>query len=133
MGDDRLTDERYRTLRGRVKYGDEIDALMLPWIVAHGREEIYHRAQALELPFASVRTAQDIVESAQLNARGYFDDVDQPGIGRMRGPGAPFRLERPAWRAAPAPALRQHNADVYVGELGMGADELRVLAEAGVV
>ena len=132
MEDERLADDRFRTLGGRVRHGDEVDALMLPWIVSHGKEEIYHRAQALALPFASVRNAHDVLESPQLNARGYFDDVEQPGIGRMRAPGAPFRLEAPKWRAAPAPLLGEHNAEVY-GELGVDTNVLQSLQEAYVV
>ncbi len=133
MEDERLADERFRTLRGRVKHGDEIDALMLPWIVSHTTAEVYHLGQAAGLPFASVRTAKEILDSPQLNARGYFDEVEHPGIGRARGPGAPFRLEQPRWSAAAAPTLGQHNASVYCDHLGLSAAELRAFVEAGVV
>ncbi len=133
MEDERLADERFRTLRGRVKHGDEIDALMLPWIVSHTKEEVYHLGQAAALPFASVRTAKEVLDSPQLNARGYFDAIDQPGIGLIHGPGAPFRLEQPSWSATPAPSLGQHNTAVYCGEMGLSEPELHALMEAGVV
>jgi len=132
MQDERLADDRFRTLGGRVRHGDEVDALMLPWIVSHGKEEIYHEAQALALPFASVRDARDILASPQLNARGYFDEVEHPGVGPVRAPGPPFRLETPAWHAAPAPRLGEHNAEVF-GELDIDAATLRSLEEDGVV
>jgi crotonobetainyl-CoA:carnitine CoA-transferase CaiB-like acyl-CoA transferase len=132
MHDERLADERFRTLGGRVRHGDEVDALMLPWIVSHDKDEIYHEAQAMSLPFASVRNAKDILASPHLNARGYFDEVDQPGIGRMRAPGPPFRLASPEWKAATAPRLGEHNAEVF-GELGIRASELREMEEAAIV
>jgi crotonobetainyl-CoA:carnitine CoA-transferase CaiB-like acyl-CoA transferase len=132
MEDERLADDRFRTLGGRVRHGDEVDALMLPWIVSHRKEDIYHQAQRLALPFASVRSAANILASEQLNARAYFDDIDQPGIGRMRAPGAPFRLASARWTADPAPALGEHNDEVY-SEIDVDAAELRSLGVARVV
>lgn len=133
MEDERLADERFRTLGGRVKFGDEVDALMLPWIVTHGKEEIYHRAQAMALPFASVRDAADILASRQFEERGYFDEWEQEGVGRIKAPGAPFRFESLPWSMSPAPSLGQHNDDVLRGELGMSSAEVAALMrEAGV-
>lgn len=132
MEDDRLADDRFRTLGGRVKFGDEVDALMLPWIVSHGREEIYHRAQALGLPFASVRDARDILASRQFAERGYFDEWVQDGIGTVKAPGPPFRFDALPWAASPAPALGQHNDAVLCGELGMTAAEVAAMMEAPV-
>ncbi len=132
MEDERLADDRFRTLGGRVKYGDEVDALMLPWIVTHDKEEIYHRAQALSLPFASVRDASDILASRHFAERGYFDQWEQPGIGMMKAPGAPFRLDALPWAMSPAPSLGEHNSAVFGGELDMSPDEVAALTEAGV-
>src|SRR5690606_5393466 len=112
MGEERLGDERFRTLRGRVKYGDEIDAYMLPWIISHGKEEIYHAGQAVGLPFASVRSAPEVVNSEHLLARNFFDEVEHPGLPKMPLPGPPVRISSLDWVARPAPRFGEHTEAV---------------------
>lgn len=133
MDEPRLADERFRTLGGRVRNADEVDALMLPWILTHTKEEIYHLGQARALPFASVRSAREILASEQLNRRGCFDEVEHPVLGSLRYPGAPFRSSAKRWAADRAPLLGEHNGAVYQEELGLSEGELQELCEAGVI
>jgi crotonobetainyl-CoA:carnitine CoA-transferase CaiB-like acyl-CoA transferase len=61
-------------------------------------------------------------------------DVDHPGAGRLRVPGAPYRHSETPWRVArPAPRVGQHNREIYGGELGVSEETLRAYAEAGVI
>ncbi|MGZ4530287.1 MAG: CoA transferase, partial [Mycobacterium sp.] len=62
---------------------------------------------------------------AQLDARGYYEELVHPITGAHRYPGWPFRITPgPArhHRAAP-PTLGQHN-DEILGGRGLSADEL---------
>jgi crotonobetainyl-CoA:carnitine CoA-transferase CaiB-like acyl-CoA transferase len=75
-----------------------------------------------------------VADDPHLAARGYFVDVEQPGGGRLRYPGAPYRHGETPWRIArPAPAVGEHNAEIYGGELGLSAERLRALENAGVL
>ena len=77
-----------------------------------------------------VQTPEDLANCAHLAARGYYEELDHPVIGKIK---VPFRLwNMSAGNATcrrPAPLLGQHNAEIYGGMLGYdGAtlDDLRV-------
>ncbi len=59
-----------------------------------------------------VQTPEDLANCAQLEARGFYQEVEHPVIGRV----GPFRLWNMSLGAAscrrPAPLLGQHNAEV---------------------
>ena len=65
---------------------------------------------------------------------GFYELVDHPVVGTHPVVGLPLRysgIER--WVRTPAPTLGQHNAEVLGGILGMSAEQLAELAEAGVI
>jgi crotonobetainyl-CoA:carnitine CoA-transferase CaiB-like acyl-CoA transferase len=47
--------------------------------------------------------------------------------------GAPFQMSAVAWTDAPAPALGEHNAEFFRGEMGLPAADLARLRAAGVI
>src|SRR5690606_30227145 len=63
MDEPRLADARFKTRASRAQHVDELDALILPWTLEHTAEEIYHRCQAVGLPFGPVRTAAEVLAS----------------------------------------------------------------------
>jgi crotonobetainyl-CoA:carnitine CoA-transferase CaiB-like acyl-CoA transferase len=69
-----------------------------------------------------------------LDARGFFQEVDHPVIGRIK---VPFRLwsmpEAPAVYRRPAPLLGQHNTEVFGDMLGLDAGRMEALAAKGVI
>ena len=61
-------------------------------------------------------------------------DLDHPGVGRLGYPGAAYRHSATPWRIArPAPGVGEHNQELYGEELGVTAEQLRVLEETGVI
>jgi crotonobetainyl-CoA:carnitine CoA-transferase CaiB-like acyl-CoA transferase len=101
MGVPELSDERYQSAQARAQHADEIDALMLPWLMDHTSEEIFTLAQDANLPFGMVRRPGDLVSDVQLQARNFFTS----GPDGLTWPEMPFRINgvRPAW--APPAAL----------------------------
>jgi crotonobetainyl-CoA:carnitine CoA-transferase CaiB-like acyl-CoA transferase len=74
-----------------------------------------------------------VFEDPQVKHLELVRDVEQPGYGRVRMLGFPFRTS--AGDAAirrPAPRLGEHTAEV-LGELGLSTAEVERLAAAGVV
>ncbi len=81
-----LSDERFVTRRGRLDNADEVDALMLPWLLDHDKVDVFKRGQEKGLGFAYVASMRDILEMEQLRERGYFVDIDHPVAGRYTYP-----------------------------------------------
>ena len=55
MEREELADPRFASRRGRQDNADEIDALMLPWLIDHDKVEIFKAGQESGLGFASSR------------------------------------------------------------------------------
>ncbi|MBI4493103.1 MAG: CoA transferase [Chloroflexi bacterium] len=130
---DLLDDPRFAAPQGRVQNVDELEAILREWLQEHTSEEIFHRAQELRLLFSTIPTTRDLAESPHWQARGYFQELEHPVLGRVTLPGPPFRLSAtPLEFRRPAPLLGQHNAEVY-GELGYAPEDLVRLRELGVI
>ena len=133
MDEPELLDPRFATEHGRVLYADLVDAYMLPWLVQHDKLEIFQKAQDMGLAFAYVTTAEDLLNSPQLQDRQYFVEIDHPYAGKLAYPGAPYKMSEASWRFDRAPLLGEHNQEIYCGSLGFSLEELRMLKERGVI
>ena len=116
-----------------LKRKQEINDFITCWMLEHTKDEIYHQGQACGVPVTKVANTQDVVESKQYNARGYFVTVDHPEIGKVKYPTWPctFSQTAPAIKS-PAPLLGQHNEQVYT-KLGYAKEDLVRLHAGGVI
>ncbi len=98
------------------------------------KREAYVEGQNRGFLIGAANDARDIVEDAQLIARGWFQDVPHPELGKtIKFPGSPYHLtETPARVRHRAPLLGEHNAQIY-GELGLSAADLSDLKAKGVI
>ncbi|MFN8559190.1 MAG: CoA transferase [Dehalococcoidia bacterium] len=93
-----------------VARGDRRPRRALP---IRSRYEVFHGAQALGLPWGLVQSPADLVRCPQLEAHGFWAEVDHPVAGRLRLPGPAYRATRsPARVRAAAPMLGEHTAEV---------------------
>ena len=133
MEEPRLADPRFADRAGRAANADELDALMLPWLMRHDRREIFERAQRAGLAFAYVAAPEDILEWEHLQERGFFAAQTHPEAGELRHPAGPYKADGAAWDISPAPLLGQHNAAVYCGMLGYAKSDLPRLRQLGAI
>jgi crotonobetainyl-CoA:carnitine CoA-transferase CaiB-like acyl-CoA transferase len=97
-------------------------------------DEIYHEGQRRHIAFTPVNNAPAVADDAHLAARNYFVEVEHPGAGRLTYPGAAYSHSATPWRiAGPAPAVGEHNQEVYGVELGVAEEQLRFFEEAGII
>ena len=75
--------------------------------------------QRAGLAVGAIFSPEEAFEDAHFKARGMQVDVHHPELGRsFRYPGAPYALQRGAWRISRrAPRLGEHTQEV-LGELG---------------
>jgi crotonobetainyl-CoA:carnitine CoA-transferase CaiB-like acyl-CoA transferase len=109
----------------RANY-ERLYAILDEWVKDKDRDELAARAQTLRLPYAAVRSFDELSSDEQLAARGYFVEVEHPELGRtFRYPGAPCVFSATPWRVYRRPPLvGEHTAEILERELGIGAQEL---------
>ncbi|MCH7553109.1 MAG: CoA transferase [Chloroflexi bacterium] len=135
MGMPELADDpRFSTPEARDANRDELDVLWYLWLADRTRQEVFAAAQQARFPLAPVYTPEDVVNDPHYNARGFFEQVRQPAVGVLKQPGSPLKMFGTPWETGqPAPTLGRHNAEVYVGRLGLSNEDLRRLRAAGVI
>ena len=126
---------RYRNRRAMLEeYPDEADALLLPWLKEHTKEEIFSLCREHHIPFAPEQTMDEVVNDAQLEARGFFFDLNHPEAGMLKYPGAGYELSQtPPEMEQPAPLLGKHNREIFCGRQGYSEEELVKLQEYGII
>ncbi|HET6874483.1 MAG TPA: CoA transferase [Acidimicrobiales bacterium] len=94
--------------------GADLDAHIAEWTAGLGPAEAVEALVAAGIPAAEVVPAPVVEDNVQLQARGFFEELDHPIVGRHGIPSLPFRLVgRPfGWYRTPPPTLGQHNEEI---------------------
>ena len=117
----------------RNQFADEIYGFLRPWLLDHGKGELFELCQRNAAPVTPVYTAADLDSDRHLAHRGLFVDVPQASGESLKLPASPFSMGRGAPALDRAPLLGEHNEKVLGGWLGIGASDLADLRRAGVV
>jgi crotonobetainyl-CoA:carnitine CoA-transferase CaiB-like acyl-CoA transferase len=113
---------------------DEFDTVVADWTRTHTAVEIVDALSTRRVPAEQVLTPDRMYDIPQLDARGYYEEVEHPVTGPHRYPGWPFTMTPgPArhHRFAP-PTLGQHNEEILRG-FGLTDDELEDLRAQHVI
>jgi len=135
MGVPELHDPKFRTPYQRIQNRDELDALMLPWLLEHDKEEIFHLIGG-NMPATAAGMAlntEEIVNCPQLSHFDFFQEIEHPVAGKALYPGRPFLLSKTPWQMTRAPLLGEHNKDIYGSLLGYSEEKMDELANEGVI
>jgi len=88
-----------------VEYPDEVDALIVPWLMRHTKDELGELATKYRVPLAPVRTVDEVLDDPQFAHRDFFRDRDA-GDRTVRVPG-PVAHWSGVDDASPVAAARQ--------------------------
>jgi len=119
-----LHDSRFVSADTRCRAHDQFDVEVAHWTRTQTAVEIINALSARHVPAERVMTPDRMYDIAQLDARGYYEEIEHPVSGPHRYPGWPFRMTPgPSrhHRFAP-PTLGQHNEEILRG-LGLTDDE----------
>jgi len=112
---------------------EEFLTILLPWLQERTKREVWQAAQAVQMLSSAIYTPEDLVTDPHYNERGFWVDIDHPVAGRVKYPGAPFKMMETPWEIRrPAPLLGQHNHEV-LGKLGYTTEDLVRLRQKGVI
>ncbi|MGW1274222.1 CaiB/BaiF CoA transferase family protein [Streptomyces sp. NPDC002491] len=132
VGRPELIDEPwFATGAERAAHTDVLDEAVGSWIARHARADVLAAFEKAEAAIAPVQDVRDVLADPQYQALDTVTAVDDPELGRIRMQNVLFRLS--ATPGAIRWAGRPHGADTdaVLTELGLTADELSTLREAG--
>ena len=138
MADDFLKEFDWDTFAYATITQEEMDRISEPaakFFMAHTKVELLEGAVKYRILFYPQFTTTDILESAQLAARGFWVELEHPELDTtITYPGAFAQIsETPLRISRRAPLIGEHNQEVYQKELGISSEELLTLEQAKVI
>jgi crotonobetainyl-CoA:carnitine CoA-transferase CaiB-like acyl-CoA transferase len=114
---------------------ERLEKPFLNYFATKTKNELYNEALKERVILAPVGTVKDLVDSPQLEAREYWEQVYHPELkDTITYPGAFAKIsETPIkfWRRAPL--IGEHNEEVYEKELGLSNEEVERLKNESVI
>jgi crotonobetainyl-CoA:carnitine CoA-transferase CaiB-like acyl-CoA transferase len=137
-GDPTLTGLDWTTLGYGMITKELLERVVPPverFLMSHTKAELFEGAVKRRILLFPVATTSDIMQNSQLQARGYFRQVLHRDLATtitfpgpfVRASATPLKLRRLA------PKVGEHNAEIYLNDLGLTREELVRLREAGAI
>ena len=118
----------------RSEHSEDINRLVELWTMEHTADEIDRAGIAHGVPVSPVRSVKELVADEQLAFRDFFVEIDHPEAGKLKYPGAPYKLSATPWEIRRhAPLLGEHNEEVYCRMLDYGKQDLVRMRQAGII
>ncbi|MFB9774915.1 CoA transferase [Brevibacterium otitidis] len=131
-----MLDVDLTTEGGRFAARDAIDAVLRPWFAAHTADEAATALSSAGVLNGRFQTFEELVHSDPLCSleNPLFDEIDQPGVGKVLAPRNPLRFgSSPVLPAEPAPQIGEDTTDVLASTLGMSSEDISALGATGVI
>ncbi|HET9863086.1 MAG TPA: CoA transferase [Steroidobacteraceae bacterium] len=135
MGDpDLARDARYADHQARGANQQALDELIAAWTAKFDTRELLALLDQHGVPSGLIYKAADMLEDPHFIARGAIAATRHPDFGSLRMQNVAPRLSAtPGSIRTPAPALGQHNEEIYRGLLGLSDEQLQSLQAARVI
>jgi formyl-CoA transferase len=131
--DDLANDPALARNAGRVQRADEIDDAIKVWCGARPIDEALATLAAADVPVSRIYSVADMVNDAQFQARGIFEQAALPDGTPMKVPAVVPKLSRtPGETRWLGPRLGEHTDEVLRG-LGYDEAAIRALRDDGVI
>ncbi len=118
----------------RVVGRAEIEPIVDPFFNDKNKEDAAREAQARGIPATPCLEPGEVLDNEHTRERGTFIDMEIVPGQRASVASGFFEIDgERVGPTKPAPLAGQHNQDIYVRELGLGADALEALTSEGVI
>lgn len=122
---DMITDPRFTDMTGRLKYQDDIKAVVEERFKDSTIEEVTDLLLSHGIPAGPIMDISQILEDPHVKEREMFIDMEHPTLGKITVNGCAVKLmDTPASVCTPAPALGQDNGQIYHEFCGLSEEEL---------
>jgi formyl-CoA transferase len=126
-------DPDWSTPQARLPKLAKMFQLIEEWSSTLPKWEVLGALNAHNIPCGPILSTKEIVEDASLAANGMIVEVEHPERGTFTTVGSPMKLSDSPVEITASPLLGEHNEEVYIGELGLGDEELTLLKTNGVI
>ena len=127
-------DARYRDHTARGAHQRELDELIAAWTATLGTQELLALLEKHGVPSGLIYKAADMLQDPHFIARGAIATTHHPDFGQLRMQNVAPRLSvTPSSIRMPAPALGQHNGEIYRDLLGLSPEHIASLQATGVI
>jgi crotonobetainyl-CoA:carnitine CoA-transferase CaiB-like acyl-CoA transferase len=127
-------DPALATQPGRIAQHDLLDKQLAEWAAARELDDAVELLVSHGVPAARGRDPRVLSRHPQFVARGFYEEVDHPSLGRHPSPGFPFRFASvDHWLHTPAPLFGEHNHDVLTRILELSDDDVAALEASEVI
>jgi crotonobetainyl-CoA:carnitine CoA-transferase CaiB-like acyl-CoA transferase len=134
LDSDLASDPRFGTSEARRAHLDALDDAISALTAGRDKEQLFHELQAVGVCAAPVHDALEALADPQLEARGFFEELETPTAGTHRYPGLMFRMaQTPNALRTPPVRLGEHNEQIYLDLLGYEREQYDALVDAGLV
>jgi crotonobetainyl-CoA:carnitine CoA-transferase CaiB-like acyl-CoA transferase len=100
-----FADERFATASLRAAHQAELGESLAQWCAERPRSEVIRVLALAGCPIGPYATPDDLIASAQLEHRAFFQAVEHESAGRLTLPGVPYHFSRTPVQLQPAPGL----------------------------
>jgi benzylsuccinate CoA-transferase BbsF subunit len=130
-----MRDARFNTLMGRSEAIDTIEQKLAQETKSRNAAELALALQARGVASSLVETSRDVMEDAQLNARGYWRGIDHAEMGRITVNLPPFFATEEGRKRdpSPPPLLGEHTREIATTLLGLTEAECTRLIDEKVL
>ena len=129
-----MDDPRYVTNARRNANRMSLVAALQEAFLTRTYEEWEAVLQPAGIPMSAINTIDQVVDHAQVRARGSLVESTHPVAGSIRMTGPPVRMsDTPGTVRTPAPLLGEHTEEILRDRLGMASADIARLRDAGVI
>ncbi|MEJ5377511.1 MAG: CoA transferase [bacterium] len=125
---------RFSNFIFRLRAREEYLEVFRQWFSQRSAQEVERILNENRIPCSIVKDLEQVNHDPQLKARQMHEFVEHPQYGRIPVVGIPIKLSfTPGKIHSAAPALGQHNEEVYGELLQLGREEIEKLSQEGVI
>ena len=128
-----LEDPRFTTNLLRYENRDALNEVIGGWASSRSCAEILEVLEKARVPCGKVYSIPEIVEDPHVSARNMLVDIDYPDIGSFPTAGVVIKMSETPGSTFKAPAIGEHNEEIYCDLLGKSKDEYEAFQHDGVI
>lgn len=125
------TQAEAETLKAALNIGSLDYATLSADTRQYDKFALFDRLAAAGIAAGPVIDGKEVSENPELLATGHYTRIDHPVLGNASMPTPPYRFSDTRGEVTAAPLLGQHNREVFVDLLGIGAAEIDSLVAEG--